>query len=98
CCPGRHFCCVMLCISLYLFFFFCNDTPTTVFYTLSLHDALPIFRWFWSTLLTLHKGWGSLPCVKLFGWLRQQRPNCFPNRLQICFRSTIIYPNLLKSI
>src|SRR5947209_16470992 len=26
---------------LYLFFF--NDTPTTVIYTLSLHDALPIF-------------------------------------------------------
>src|SRR5438067_9253997 len=26
----------------YLFFF--NDTPTTEIYTLSLHDALPIFR------------------------------------------------------
>ena len=26
-----------------LFFFFFNDTPTTVIYTLSLHDALPIF-------------------------------------------------------
>src|SRR5207249_12020617 len=25
-----------------LFFFFFNDTSTTVFYTLSLHDALPI--------------------------------------------------------
>src|SRR5690349_24294463 len=24
------------------FFFFSNDTPTTVIYTLSLHDALPI--------------------------------------------------------
>src|SRR5690348_18304417 len=29
-----------LCISCYLFFF--NDPPTTVIYTLSLHDALPI--------------------------------------------------------
>src|SRR5689334_23740832 len=29
--------------SLFLFFFF-NDTATTEIYTLSLHDALPIFR------------------------------------------------------
>src|SRR5205823_13885379 len=29
-------------LSLYLFFFF-NDTATTEIYTLSLHDALPIF-------------------------------------------------------
>src|SRR3712207_8146586 len=29
---------------LYLFFFFFNDTATTEIYTLSLHDALPIFR------------------------------------------------------
>src|SRR2546422_9502339 len=28
--------------SLYLFFFFFNDTATTEIYTLSLHDALPI--------------------------------------------------------
>src|SRR3712207_7757490 len=26
-------------------FFFFNDTATTEIYTLSLHDALPIFRW-----------------------------------------------------
>src|SRR5437899_12941474 len=30
-------------LSLYFFFFFFNDTPTTEIYTLSLHDALPIF-------------------------------------------------------
>src|SRR5438309_11733794 len=29
-------------ISLYIFFFFFNDTATTEIYTLSLHDALPI--------------------------------------------------------
>ena len=29
----------------YLFFFFFNDTATTEIYTLSLHDALPIWRW-----------------------------------------------------
>src|SRR6266508_6831192 len=28
---------------LFLFFFFFNDTATTEIYTLSLHDALPIF-------------------------------------------------------
>src|SRR5687767_15401653 len=29
----------------FLFFFFFNDTATTEIYTLSLHDALPIWRW-----------------------------------------------------
>src|SRR2546425_1311485 len=29
---------------LYLLFFFFNDTATTEIYTLSLHDALPIYR------------------------------------------------------
>src|SRR3712207_9293461 len=28
-----------------IFFFFFNDTATTEIYTLSLHDALPIFRY-----------------------------------------------------
>src|SRR5258705_13252727 len=32
------------CRRLNLFFFFFNDTATTEIYTLSLHDALPIFR------------------------------------------------------
>src|SRR5215216_7914086 len=31
-----------MCIDVYLFFFFFNDTATTEIYTLSLHDALPI--------------------------------------------------------
>src|SRR5688572_32413268 len=30
--------------SLFFFFFFFNDPPTTEIYTLSLHDALPIFE------------------------------------------------------
>src|SRR2546429_4982661 len=30
---------------MYLFFFFFNDTATTEIYTLSLHDALPIWAW-----------------------------------------------------
>ena len=29
---------------LFIFFFFFNDTATTEIYTLSLHDALPIWR------------------------------------------------------
>src|ERR1035437_11115062 len=29
------------------FFFFFNDTATTEIYTLSLHDALPIYHWEW---------------------------------------------------
>src|SRR5256885_13291907 len=29
---------------IYFFFFFFNDTATTEIYTLSLHDALPIYR------------------------------------------------------
>src|SRR5215471_15958247 len=33
----------MLLLSYYLFFFFFNDTATTEIYTLSLHDALPIY-------------------------------------------------------
>src|SRR5436190_24038415 len=31
-------------ISFFFFFFFFNDTATTEIYTLSLHDALPIYR------------------------------------------------------
>src|SRR3954454_25414946 len=43
-----------LLVSLSLFFFFFNDTATTEIYTLSLHDALPIWAltpdlWRWTT-------------------------------------------------
>src|SRR5260221_7736193 len=48
---------------LFFFFFFFNDTATTEIYTLSLHDALPIFiglfkRWFhrWALLAGLLAG------------------------------------------
>src|SRR5690349_24099189 len=37
-----HFYRISFCSFFFLFFFF-NDTPTTEIYTLSLHDALPIF-------------------------------------------------------
>src|SRR5947209_19822751 len=35
--------CLFFCVLLFFSFFF-NDTATTEIYTLSLHDALPIFR------------------------------------------------------
>src|SRR2546429_8328054 len=34
----------VICTPAIFFFFFFNDTATTEIYTLSLHDALPIFR------------------------------------------------------
>src|SRR5689334_24043084 len=34
----------ILALSIFIFFFFFNDTATTEIYTLSLHDALPIWR------------------------------------------------------
>src|SRR5438105_6086762 len=45
-------CCVVVCLvivnrilsSIIFFFFFFNNTATTEIYTLSLHDALPIYR------------------------------------------------------
>src|SRR2546429_9592215 len=33
----------MLCVLVFIFFFFFNDTATTEIYTLSPHDALPIY-------------------------------------------------------
>src|SRR5215216_3710864 len=36
-------CCISSCVSVFSLFFFFNDTATTEIYTLSLHDALPIF-------------------------------------------------------
>src|SRR5438105_15762245 len=34
----------LICCLLFFFFFFFNDTATTEIYTLSLHDALPIYQ------------------------------------------------------
>src|SRR3712207_8042356 len=39
------------------YFFFFNDTATTEIYTLSLHDALPIWRAFCSTRSTVRPFW-----------------------------------------
>src|SRR5256885_16544010 len=39
-----HFASLLFCSPIFFFFFF-NDTATTEIYTLSLHDALPIYLW-----------------------------------------------------
>src|SRR5438067_11670792 len=39
----NHFCIILLISAYIISFFFFNDTATTEIYTLSLHDALPIF-------------------------------------------------------
>src|SRR5574340_326850 len=54
----------LLLFLLLLFFFFFNDTATTEIYTLSLHDALPI--WFFSSyggILELRRGIQAASCV-----------------------------------
>src|SRR5947209_13268790 len=64
----------------YFFFFFFNDTSTTEIYTLSLHDALPIFvRVIHRGLYLLDMGlhlWSYYGC-KLFFSLRAFLPSCF---------------------
>src|SRR3989442_16032543 len=47
--------------SVFFFFFFFNDTATTEIYTLSLHDALPIYAGgrFGTTEVTLGAGRGA---------------------------------------
>src|SRR2546429_4461083 len=53
---------LVLSCSFFIFFFF-NDTATTEIYTLSLHDALPIFRAASNSLLN---------------WKKQPRTNLLP--------------------
>src|SRR5688572_21667503 len=47
-------------LSFFYFYFFFNDTATTEIYTLSLHDALPIYSPIWSC-----SRWG-LPCRRRY--------------------------------
>src|SRR3712207_9254903 len=44
---------------LFFFFFFFNDTATTEIYTLSLHDALPI----WATVFVMLSASNRLPVI-----------------------------------
>jgi len=49
---------VFFALYLLFFFFFFNDTATTEIYTLSLHDALPI--WFAATMRNIHHAFRSM--------------------------------------
>src|SRR5207253_10512863 len=60
-------------VSLILVFFFFNDTATTEIYTLSLHDALPIYR------LT-HRAGPAPPAIRV--------PNDEPHRQKADRKST----------
>src|SRR5438874_7307257 len=46
-------CLLFFCYSIFLFFFFFNDTASTEIYTLSLHDALPIFTFLVSMQISI---------------------------------------------
>src|SRR5205823_14987485 len=50
-------------VSLYFIYFFFKYTATTVIYTLSLHDALPIFLAFWGTKLLILWGPQQIPRI-----------------------------------
>src|SRR3712207_7804400 len=52
----------MLCI--FFFFFFFNDTATTEIYTLSLHDALPIWARIYLVVMPLSAHWLRASSVK----------------------------------
>src|SRR5260370_41557905 len=51
-------------LSLFFFFFFFNDTATTEIYTLSLHDALPIFTGPLSAIWKDDGSWMWCPIAK----------------------------------
>src|SRR5215467_8510890 len=55
-------------VSFFFFFFFFNDTATTEIYTLSLHDALPIFPAGGNAVVAFARaGDGSLTFAGTFG-------------------------------
>src|SRR2546430_16209898 len=81
-----HYICLFQLFSpdfLFSFFFF-NDTATTEIYTLSLHDALPIYRW---TFAVLHGDLGisifsNEPVAKLISQRIEPRSEEHTSELQ----------------
>src|SRR5256885_15947868 len=59
---------------LFFFFFFFNDTATTEIYTLSLHDALPIYV----------KGDAVIKLHRTLEILEVQSVRCFPTAFCVC--------------
>src|SRR2546429_4933352 len=64
----------------FVFFFFFNDTATTEIYTLSLHDALPIFVV--STVLSRPLAEAVEASFYLFGYRRDRRSEEHTSELQ----------------
>src|SRR3712207_9067752 len=58
-------------------FFFFNDTATTEIYTLSLHDALPIW---WTTARSRSSSAASPPSARCAGARRRSAPAVRPDR------------------
>src|SRR5258705_12718174 len=71
--------------STYFLFFFFNDTATTEIYTLSLHDALPIFFFQALTLKVRNAQKDLRSGISLVGSLSQP-PGCRPGKCR-CARS-----------
>src|SRR5438105_13541388 len=63
--------CALLPLSISFFFF--TDTATTEIYTLSLHDALPIFGWAGTLAQSLLRTWEIEAPVHLFLGLLEDR-------------------------
>src|SRR2546421_7707625 len=57
----------MILTSSIFFFFFFNDTATTEIYTLSLHDALPIYQEPEPRLFSFNNPYGACPRCQGFG-------------------------------
>src|SRR5689334_25264910 len=56
---------VLFTLLYFIFFFFFNDTATTEIYTLSLHDALPIYkRRAWTAAPSRHGRRGRRRCAR----------------------------------
>ena len=68
---------------LVFFFFFFNDTATTEIYTLSLHDALPIYSKFYIDVLLYHVGLFNYGHVQLKFILQGQIRTCYHDMLNI---------------
>src|SRR5690349_24551438 len=59
--------------------FFFNDTASTEIYTLSLHDALPIYACGWPRC---RSGTACLPCLSLGWWISGTRSEEHTSELQ----------------
>src|SRR5437660_12724330 len=65
-------------VLLFSFFFFFNDTATTEIYTLSLHDALPIFGATAPDGFALERTDAPFPTTRI-------RPECAPDVTILCY-------------